>query len=127
MEESNRFIFQITNSLIESFLRYALPGLTLTILHSFVLFLYHSSGLKDVYSNMVAGEAGPSKVYSENNNDNDTNDIPVKRHCKAVVAEPDRLVSIRNYSLLYIYLLKSGADVLCYTYVNNVECQMKFS
>ena len=111
MEESNRFIFQITNSLIESFLRYALPGLTLTILHSFVLFLYHSSGLKDVYSNMVAGEAGPNKVNSENNNDNDTNDIPVKRHCKAVVAEPDRLVSIRNYSLLYIYLLKSGADV----------------
>ncbi|CAH3192094.1 unnamed protein product [Porites evermanni] len=47
------------------------------------------SGLKDVYSNMVAGEAGPSKVNSENNNDNDTNDIPVKRHCKAVVAEPD--------------------------------------
>ena len=74
---------------------------------------------------MVAGEAGPSKVNSENNNDNDTNDIPVKRHCKAVVAEPDRLVSIRNCSLFY--LLKSGADVLCYTYVNNVESQMKFS
>lgn len=64
---------------------------------------------------MVAGEAGPSKVNSENNNNNDTNDILVKRHCKAVVAVPDRLVSIRNYSLFYIYLLKSGADVLCYT------------
>ena len=51
---------------------------------------------------MVAGEAGPSKVYNENNNDNDTNDILVKRHCKAVIAEPDRLVSIILF-FIYIY------------------------
>lgn len=71
---------------------------------------------------MVAGEAGPSKVNSESNNDNDTNDTPVKRHCKPVVAEPDRLVSIRNFSVFYIYLLKPGADVFCYTYVNKLCC-----
>lgn len=79
---------------------------------------------------MVAGEAGPSKDNSENNNDNDTNDIPVKRHCKAVVAEPDRLVSIRNYSLFYIYPLKSGADVyivlhLCQLCCMSNEIQLK--
>lgn len=59
-----------------------------------------SSGLKDPYSDMVAGEAGPSRI-NKNSNDNkvdddgdddynDDDNLTFKRRCKPVVAIPDR-------------------------------------
>ncbi|KAJ7392362.1 Telomeric repeat-binding factor [Desmophyllum pertusum] len=46
------------------------------------------SGLKDPYSNMVTGRAGPSGVNG-NVDDNDDQDFTVTKRCKTVVAIPD--------------------------------------
>jgi len=46
--------------------------------------------LKDPYSSMVAGQATPSGVIADDNEDDDQ-DLTVKKHCKLVVAIPDRL------------------------------------
>lgn len=48
------------------------------------------SNLKDPYSSMVAGQATPSGVIVDDNEDDDQH-LTVKKHCKLVVAIPDRL------------------------------------
>lgn len=46
--------------------------------------------MKDPYSNMVAGQATPSGVFDNDDEDRDQ-DFTVKKCCKTVVAIPDRL------------------------------------
>lgn len=55
---------------------------------NFIIFI-NSSGLKDPYSNMVAGQVTPSGVIVNDNNGDDQ-DFTVKKRCKTVVAIPDR-------------------------------------
>ena len=56
---------------------------------NFIIFI-KSSDLKDPYSKMVAGQATPSGVIVNDDEDNDQ-DFTVKKHCKTMVAIPDRL------------------------------------
>lgn len=56
----------------------------------FIIIFINSSHLKDPYSNMVAGQATPSGVFDNDDEDRDQ-DFTVKKCCKTVVAIPDRL------------------------------------
>lgn len=55
-----------------------------------LLYFFNRSNLKDPYSSMVAGQATPSGVIVDDNEDDDQH-LTVKKHCKLVVAIPDRL------------------------------------
>ena len=60
-----------------------------------VIIVVNSSDLKDPYSNMVAGQATPSGVFG-NDIEGKDQDLTVKKHCKSVVAIPDRLDCLRE-------------------------------
>ena len=74
------------------------------------IIVINSSDLKDPYSNMVAGQATPSGVF-DNDEEGKDQDLTDKKHCKSVVAIPDRLDCLRKmWSFVFVVTLDQAKN-----------------